>query len=47
MVEWLFQVHNSRAVVINPGADLAMARNYAAGVREGRRPQAGARPAVG
>ena len=28
-VEWIFQVHNSRAVVINPAADLAMARNYA------------------
>ena len=30
MVEWLFQVHSSRAVVINRAADLAMARNYAA-----------------
>jgi VWFA-related protein len=30
MVEWLFQVHSSRAVVINRNADLAMARNYAA-----------------
>ncbi len=30
MVEWLFQVHNNRAVVINGAADLTMARNYAA-----------------
>jgi VWFA-related protein len=30
MVEWLFQVHSSRAVVINGAADLAMARSYAA-----------------
>ena len=30
VVEWIFQVHNNRAVVINRTADLAMARNYAA-----------------
>jgi VWFA-related protein len=30
MVEWIYQVHNNRAVVTNPAADLTMARNYAA-----------------
>ena len=29
-VEWIFQVHNNRAVVINPTADLTLARSYAA-----------------
>ena len=29
-VEWLFQIHNNRAVVLNPSADLALARKYAA-----------------
>ena len=28
-VEWIFQIHNNRAVVVNPTADLAMARKYA------------------
>ena len=30
VVEWIFQVHNSHAVVVNPAADLALAKNYAA-----------------
>jgi Flp pilus assembly protein TadD len=28
-VEWIFQIHNNRAVVVNQAADVAMARNYA------------------
>ena len=38
-VEWIFQAHNNRTVVVNPTADLTLARGYASSYAKANGPK--------
>ncbi len=37
-IEWIFQIHSNRAVIVSPSADLALAQNYAGQYAKARGP---------